>query len=131
MNKYLQANRARWDELVPLHARSESYDLESFRAGGISLMPVELEELGDVAGRSLLHLQCHFGMDTLSWARLGADVTGIDFSEPAIGLARSLSDELDIPARFVHSNIYELPDVLSGSLTSSLPPTASCAGCRI
>ena len=77
-------------------------------------MPVELEELGDVAGRSLLHLQCHFGMDTLSWARLGADVTGIDFSEPAIGLARSLSDELDIPARFVHSNIYELPDVLSG-----------------
>ena len=64
--------------------------------------------------KSLLHLQCHFGMDTLSWARLGARATGVDFSDEAIALARSLSQELGIEARFVCSNIYDLPDVLSG-----------------
>jgi 2-polyprenyl-3-methyl-5-hydroxy-6-metoxy-1,4-benzoquinol methylase len=67
-----------------------------------------------VRGRSLLHLQCHFGMDTLSWARLGARVTGADYSEEAITVARSLAEELDIDARFVCANHYDLPDVLEG-----------------
>jgi SAM-dependent methyltransferase len=114
MNEYLEANRRRWDELTPLHARSAFYDLQGLRAGGLTLMPLELEELGDVAGKSLLHLQCHFGLDTLSWARLGAEATGVDFSQEAISFARSLSDELGIEADFIRSNLYDLPTVLAG-----------------
>jgi len=113
MQDYMNANRALWDELTPIHARSAFYDVEGFKRGRISLMNIEREEVGDVAGKSLLHLQCHFGMDTLSWARLGASVTGVDFSEKAIALARSLSQELDIPARFLQANIYDLPEMLS------------------
>src|SRR5262245_15678720 len=80
------SNRERWDELTPIHAQSGYYDLAGFRSGRLSLRSVEQEELGDVRGKSLLHLQCHFGQDTLSWARLGARVTGVDFSQPAIAL---------------------------------------------
>ena len=75
---------------------------------------IELSELGDVTGRSLLHLQCHFGLDTLAWARRGATVTGVDLSNASISLARSLSQELNIPAQFYCSDIYQLPEVLSG-----------------
>jgi SAM-dependent methyltransferase len=114
MDNQLQMNREHWNELVAIHAESEFYRLADFKAGQSSLLSVETHELGDVRGKSLLHLQCHFGMDTLSWARRGARVTGADFSENAIALAHSLSAELDIPAEFVCSNIYELPDVLSG-----------------
>ncbi|MBN1956110.1 MAG: class I SAM-dependent methyltransferase [Anaerolineae bacterium] len=110
--RYLQANRDHWDELVPAHARSAFYDVESFRAGRTTLMPLERKELGDVGGKSMLHLQCHFGLDTISWARLGARVTGADFSPQAIRLARSLSAELDVSARFVCADLYELPGVL-------------------
>ena len=112
---FLQANRDRWDELVPLHARSAFYDVEGFKAGKSSLRPLELAELGDVAGKSLLHLQCHFGLDTLSWARLGARVVGVDFSEQAVALARSLARELDLPAEFVGAGVYDLPGVLVGA----------------
>lgn len=113
MEDFLATNRRHWDELVEINARSSFYDLESFKRGESSLTDVETEELGDVAGRTLLHLQCHFGMGALSWARLGAEVTGVDFSEPAIALARSLSHELNIPAEFVCSDVYELPRVLN------------------
>jgi SAM-dependent methyltransferase len=67
-----------------------------------------------VAGKRLLHLQCHFGSDTLSWARLGAQVTGADFSEEAIALARRLAGELGIDAEFVCCNIYDLPEHVDG-----------------
>jgi SAM-dependent methyltransferase len=113
MNEYLQANQRRWDQLTIEHATSTFYDLASFKAGGDRLRSIELSELGDVAGKSLLHLQCHFGMDTLAWARRGALVTGVDFSPNAINLAKSLSEELDIPAHFYCTDIYELPGVLS------------------
>ena len=112
MDEYFAANRARWDELAPQHARSAYYDVEAFKAGESSLRSIEREELGDVRDKSLLHLQCHFGLDTLSWARLGARVTGVDFSPASIEIARSLSAELDIPADFVCSNVYDLPDAL-------------------
>jgi SAM-dependent methyltransferase len=112
-NEYLQANQKRWDQLVIEHESSAFYDLEGFRNGGDRLHSIELYELGDVRGKSLLHLQCHFGMDTLAWARKGAIVTGVDFSQNAITLARSLSDELNIPADFYCSDIYNLPNVLS------------------
>lgn len=113
MDSHLSTNRAHWNERVPLHRDSAFYDLASFKAGRSSLKSIEREELGAVADKSLLHLQCHFGLDTLSWARLGADVTGADFSDEAIALAQSLSAELAIPARFVCANLYDLPQVLT------------------
>jgi SAM-dependent methyltransferase len=113
MNEYLQANKRRWDQLTLEHKESEFYDLEGFKRGKDRLRSIELSELSDVTGKALLHLQCHFGIDTLAWARRGAITTGIDFSPEAISLARSLSDELDIPARFICSDIYDLPSVLN------------------
>jgi SAM-dependent methyltransferase len=108
MDDYLQANRALWDLWTDEHEASPFYDLAGFRAGKDRLHSIELSELGDVAGKSLLHLQCHFGMDTLAWARRGAVVTGIDISPKSIALAQSLSRELEVPARFICSNIYDL-----------------------
>ena len=114
MDEYLESNRALWDEWTSIHVRSEFYDVESFKRGGIRLRPYELEEIGDVAGKDVLHLQCHFGLDTLSFARLGARVTGADFSAPAIAQARALAEELGLDARFVQSNLYDLPSTLQG-----------------
>ena len=112
LDEQLQVNRANWNERTPVHAASEMYDVEGFKAGRITLHDVERREMGDVSGKTLLHLQCHFGMDTMSWARLGAVPTGVDLSDAAIDLARSLSGELNLDVRFIHSNIYDLPDVL-------------------
>lgn len=114
MDDHLSANHDLWNAWTDLHESSEFYDLPGFKSGKSSLRPVERAELTDVAGRSLLHLQCHFGFDTLSWARKGAIVTGVDFSDRSIALARSLSAELSIPASFVCSDIDRLPEVLSG-----------------
>jgi SAM-dependent methyltransferase len=108
-------NNVLWDEWTGIHAASEFYDLDGFRRGGVRLSDEEIAEIGDVSGRDLLHLQCHFGIDTLSWARLGARVTGADFSGAAIDLARSLAGELGFPeARFVRSDLYDLPAALDG-----------------
>lgn len=112
MDAFFDANRAQWDELTHINARSALYDLPSFLRGSSSLQAVDLQEVGPVQGKSLLHLQCHFGMDSLSWARMGAVVTGVDFSGEAVALARRLSAECAIPARFIQSNLYDLPDVL-------------------
>jgi SAM-dependent methyltransferase len=110
------ANEELWNAWTAVHAAGDFYDLEGFKAGGIRIRPYEIDLLGDVTGKSLLHLQCHFGIDTLSWARLGARVTGADLSPDAIELARVLADELGFPeARFVCSNLYDLPEALDGS----------------
>ena len=114
MNEHTAANRRHWDEVAALHAASEFYDLAGFKAGESKLKPVERDELGDVRGKSLLHLQCHFGLDTLSWAREGALVTGVDFSEPAIETAQALAAACGIKARFVLSDVYALPEQLGG-----------------
>ncbi len=113
MNEYIETNRRHWDEVVPIHVASEFYDVAGFLRDPDRLKPVELEELGDVRGKTLLHLQCHFGMDTLSWARRGAVVTGVDFSENAVAQARKLASELRIDARFIESSVYDLPLNLS------------------
>lgn len=113
-DEYMQENRKLWNEWTPIHRDSEFYDVESFRKGAIRLHALEQAELGDVRGKSLLHLQCHFGLDTLSWARLGATVTGADYAEVAIDLARSLAAECGIDARFVCANVYDLPAALTG-----------------
>ena len=109
-----ELNRTWWDERVPIHVASRYYDVDGFKAGRSTLRPFELDEVGDVSGRSLLHLQCHFGLDTLSWARLGARVTGVDFSEPAIEAARSVAADIGIDAEFVLADVYEAPTALGG-----------------
>ena len=112
----LRSNHELWEAWARINAASDFYDVASFRDGTrpIRINDDERAEIGPVEGRTLLHLQCHFGLDTLSWARLGAVVTGTDFSETAIGIARDLAAELSIPATFVVSNLYDLPDVLDG-----------------
>ncbi|HUP28144.1 MAG TPA: class I SAM-dependent methyltransferase [Chloroflexia bacterium] len=113
-NQYIESNRKLWDRWTELHEHSEMYDLANFKPDGSRLGRVEREEVGDVIGRSLLHLQCHFGLDTLSLAGLGASATGVDFSGKAITLARSLSTRLGVPATFVLSDVYDLPGNLRG-----------------
>ena len=112
MNDKMEIIRQNWDERTPIHAVSDFYDVDGFKSGRITLTKTEIEELGSVAGKSLLHLQCHFGMDTMSWSRLGAIATGVDISDTAIELARELNDELALETRFIRSNVYDLPDVL-------------------
>jgi SAM-dependent methyltransferase len=115
----VHANRALWDEWTAIHQRSDFYDLVGFKdglkRGENRLRPYEIEEVGQVEGKDLLHLQCHFGIDTLSWAHLGARVTGADFSGAAVELARSIAAEVGTTdARFVQSDLYELPATLQG-----------------
>lgn len=114
MDDPLRSNRKLWDAWTKINVASAFYDVASFRDGDrpVRLADYEREEVGSVEGKTLLHLQCHFGLDTLSWARLGAIVTGIDFSEQAIAAARGLAGELGIPATFVRSDLYRLPEVL-------------------
>lgn len=114
MDERIKTNLLKWNDAVEPHARSAFYDLEGFKRGRECLHSIELDEVGDVNGKSLLHLQCHFGMDTMAWARHGARVTGLDFSDNAIRLARSLSRELNIPARFVCASVYDAPASVGG-----------------
>ena len=102
---FIAINKATWDKRTALHLDSKFYDVEQFKAGQCSLNPIELAQVGDVAGKSLLHLQCHFGQDTLSWARKGATVTGVDLSSEAIKSAQGLARELDIEATFIESDV--------------------------
>ena len=95
---------------MDIHAASKEYDLEGFLAGKNSLHRIELEKIGDVSDKKLLHLQCHFGLDTISWERLGAKATGVDFSDTAIELAREIAKKTDVDTEFVCSNIYDLPE---------------------
>ena len=107
-------NRANWDDRVPVHLASSFYDLAGFRAGASSLRPFEVSEVGPVAGLRLVHLQCHIGLDTLSWARRGALVSGLDFSAPAISAASSLAASLGLEATFVVSDVYDAVAALGG-----------------
>ncbi len=111
-NEYFEANRESWNKRTGVHKDSQFYDLPAFKAGKSSLNKIELEDLDDVKGKTLLHLQCHFGMDTMSWAREGAKVTGVDLSDAAIDLARSVNDELGLDAKFICCNVYDLKDHL-------------------
>jgi SAM-dependent methyltransferase len=107
-------NRAFWDERVPIHTKSDFYDVEGFVGGATALRPFEREELGDVRGLSLVHPQCHFGLDTLSWARLGATVTGLDFSAPAMEAAAELTSRAGLQAEWVTSDVYDAAKALGG-----------------
>jgi SAM-dependent methyltransferase len=109
---YIEANRRQWNVWAPIKAGSAFYDLDGFRRGGVRIPKLEREEIGDVAGKSFLHLQSHVGIDTLSWARLGAKVTGVDFSSEGVAIARTLAAELKLAATFIEANVYDLPHVL-------------------
>jgi SAM-dependent methyltransferase len=108
-DELMSSNRAMWDEWAVVNANSAMYNLAGFKAGASSQHFPDLDEVGEVRGKTLLHLQCHFGKDSLSWVRRGARVTGMDFSPQAIELACALSAELNLPARFVCCNLYDLP----------------------
>jgi len=117
LDEYAEANRANWSERVAGHWEPDGYDAPGFIADPARVSGVvrfDHQYLGDVTGKTLLHLQCHFGMDTLSWARLGAEVTGIDFSQEAIAAAERMSRESGTPGRFVVSELYETPSTLAG-----------------
>ncbi|WP_209439523.1 class I SAM-dependent methyltransferase [Kitasatospora phosalacinea] len=108
----ISANREGFNLRARAHMQSSYYNVERFKQGHNMLRKLEQEELGDVSGKSLLELQCHIGVNSLSLARLGAKVTGTDISDEAIDIARGLAAELDLDATFVQANLYDLPDVL-------------------
>lgn len=114
LQNYLEVNRAAWNKRASVHFASEFYDVPAFIAGKSSLNSIELGLLGDITGKTLLHLQCHFGQDTISLQRLGAVATGIDLSDESIRLARELAGKTGSDARFVCSDVYALPENLSG-----------------
>jgi len=111
----LALNRAFWDERVPIHVGSAYYDVDGFRAGAGGLYDFEVEQVGPVEGRDLVHLQCHFGLATLDWARRGARVTGLDFSPAAIAAARGLAQDLGLDARFEVGDVYDAPAILGAT----------------
>ena len=124
----MDLNREHWDEATDIHARGNVYGIEDFKAGRCQLHRIEVEELGDVAGKTLLHLQCHFGLGTLSWARRGAIVTGVDFSPKAIALARSLATEAGSTRGSSSPTSMTCRPRYRDDSTSSSPPTACSAG---
>jgi SAM-dependent methyltransferase len=112
--QWRELNRALWDERVPIHAEGKHYDLAGFVAGRSSLREFEPDELGAVEGLTLIHPQCHIGLDTLSWARRGARVTGLDFSEPAMSVARELAGRIGVEAEFIVSDVYDSLEAVGG-----------------
>ncbi|WP_298263825.1 bifunctional 2-polyprenyl-6-hydroxyphenol methylase/3-demethylubiquinol 3-O-methyltransferase UbiG [uncultured Lutibacter sp.] len=113
-NKYFEVNKETWNNKVAIHSKSEFYNVEEFKKGKTSLNSYEIEELGDVERKTLLHLQCHFGQDTLSWSRMGATCTGIDISDKGIKEAKKLNSELGLNATFIESNLYDVPQKVKG-----------------
>lgn len=104
-DRFFEANQRAWNERTKLHIGSKFYDVEGFVQGRNSLSASEQDMLGDVVGKDLLHLQCHFGQDTLSLARMGARVTGLDISDEATRAAQALADRCGLHAEWVTSNV--------------------------
>lgn len=113
-SEHFAANRALWNARAELHYASAFYDVDGFLSGNSTLNAIELDLLGDVRHRELLHLQCHFGQDTLSLARLGARVTGLDISDTAIAKATELALRSGLPAAFIVSNVLDRRKELEG-----------------
>jgi len=111
-DNYIEINRQSWNNRVAAHLKSDFYDLENFIKGKTSLNRFELDLLEDVKGKTILHLQCHFGQDSISLARLGAEVTGVDLSDKAIESAKQIASETNSNANFICCDIYDLPNHL-------------------
>ncbi len=113
MNNYAEINKRLWDKKTEFHYNSEFYDVPSFVNGRSSLNDIELALLGNIKGKKVLHLQCHFGQDSISLARLGAEVTAVDLSSEAIRKAQDLNRLCKTSVRFVESDILKLKEVLN------------------
>jgi 2-polyprenyl-3-methyl-5-hydroxy-6-metoxy-1,4-benzoquinol methylase len=113
MEEYIKVNKHAWNERTEWHIQSDFYQQSAFLNGQNTLKEIELSLLGDVSGKSILHLQCHFGQDSLSLSRMGAHVTGVDFSEKAIETARSLALKLGLDAEFMCCDVYSVCDQLA------------------
>jgi SAM-dependent methyltransferase len=111
-DEWRELNREHWDELVSIHVHSDFHDVSGFLAGRSTLRSFERAELGPVAGLTLVHVQCHFGLDTLSWAREGAKVTGLDFSAAAVRAARDLAKRARVDAEFLQADVYQAVDAI-------------------
>ena len=111
-NSYIEINRQSWNNRTEVHLKSEFYDLQGFLNGKTSLNEIELNLLGNIKGKTILHLQCHFGQDTISLSRLGASVTGVDLSDKAIESAKQIAKDTRSNAKFVCCDIYDLPNHL-------------------
>lgn len=111
-DNYLEINRETWNKKTEVHVDSEFYDQKGFLEGNNTLKPIELDLLGDISGKKILHLQCHFGQDTMSLSRLGAKATGVDLSDKAIDKAREIAHQLNLDTHFVNCDIYSLPEYL-------------------
>jgi 2-polyprenyl-3-methyl-5-hydroxy-6-metoxy-1,4-benzoquinol methylase len=109
---YIDINKNAWNEKTAVHVASDFYNMEAFLNGQTSLMDIELQLLGDVSGKKILHLQCHFGQDTISLAKMGASSTGVDLSDKAIEKATELATQMKADATFICSDIYDLPNHL-------------------
>ncbi|HEY4334015.1 MAG TPA: class I SAM-dependent methyltransferase [Ilumatobacteraceae bacterium] len=115
MDEYVFVNRANWESRVPVHVASEEYGLRRFIDDPEHLSEVvvfDRPRLGDIGGKDVVHLQCHIGTDTLSLARLGAHVTGLDFSPRALAAARQLAADCQQPIRYVEAEVYDAPAAL-------------------
>ena len=109
---YIEINRQSWNNRTDTHLKSEFYDLAGFLRGKNSLKDIELALLGEIKGKRILHLQCHFGQDTISLGRLGAEVTGVDFSDKAIQRAKQIAKDTNSRAEFLCFDIYDLTNHL-------------------
>lgn len=111
---YSKTNQEHWDAAATIHENSPKgyYDIEGFKNGGLSLKRTHIDELGDVRGKKILHLLCHIGLDTLSLAKLGAKVVGVDISPKSIEIAKKLASESNLSATFICSNVYEVTKLL-------------------
>jgi SAM-dependent methyltransferase len=112
-NNYIEINKKSWNDRVEPHLNYNFYDIDSFLNGNSSLNDIEVELLGNVKDKSILHLQCHFGQDTISLGRLGAKVTGVDLSDKAIDRAKELAKKTNIDAKFICCDVYDLPNHLN------------------
>lgn len=115
MSDYITLNKANWDERAPLHAASAGYETQALVDDPAHLSEVvrfDLPLLGDISGAKGVHLQCHIGTDTLSLARLGAHMTGLDFSPASIAQARLLAQRAGARLAFVEADVYEAAEVL-------------------
>lgn len=110
---YLQINKQLWNNKTEVHLNSEFYDNENFIKGKSSLNQIELALLGDVKGKTILHLQCHFGQDTISLSRMGAKTVGVDLSDKAIATAKDLAQQTNANAEFICCDVYDLPKHLN------------------
>jgi len=111
---YKEINRQSWNNRVDAHIQSDFYDMKGFLSGNSSLNNIELDLLGDINGKRILHLQCHFGQDTISLAREGAKATGVDLSDKAIQKAKEIAEECEVNANFICCDIFDLPNHLDG-----------------